>query len=105
MALALGFVWSHQISCRISCRAGAIKQKAVNNDLNLLRQFARTGDDGPFREVVARHFDLVYSVALRQVNGDLHLAQDIAQMVFSCSQLSPQACVEELVIRPQLGDL
>jgi NADP-dependent 3-hydroxy acid dehydrogenase YdfG len=32
-------------------------------------------------------------------------AADIAQMVFSCSQLSPQACVEELVIRPQLGDL
>jgi len=30
---------------------------------------------------------------------------DIAQMVYACSRLSPQAVVEELVLRPQLGDL
>ena len=30
---------------------------------------------------------------------------DIAKMIFAASQLSPQACVEEIVIRPQLGDL
>ncbi len=30
---------------------------------------------------------------------------DIAKMVFAASQLSVQACVEEIVIRPQLGDL
>ena len=32
-------------------------------------------------------------------------ADDIAKMIFAASQLSPQACVEEIVIRPQLGDL
>lgn len=32
-------------------------------------------------------------------------ADDIAQMVFACSRLSPQAVVEDLVLRPQLGDL
>jgi len=32
-------------------------------------------------------------------------AEDIAAMIFASSQLSPQACVEEIVIRPQLGDL
>lgn len=32
-------------------------------------------------------------------------AGDIAQMVFAASQLSSGACVEEIVIRPQLGDL
>ncbi len=32
-------------------------------------------------------------------------AQDVAKMVFACTHLSPQACVEEIVIRPQLGDL
>lgn len=32
-------------------------------------------------------------------------ADDIAKMIFACSQLSPAACVEEIVIRPQLGDL
>ena len=32
-------------------------------------------------------------------------AEDIAKMVFACTQLSSAACVEEIVIRPQLGDL
>lgn len=32
-------------------------------------------------------------------------AEDIAKMVFAASQLSPQAVVEEIVMRPQLGDL
>jgi len=33
------------------------------------------------------------------------VADDIAKMIFTSSQLSPGACVEEIVIRPQLGDL
>lgn len=32
-------------------------------------------------------------------------ANDIAEMIFTAANLSPQACVEEIVIRPQLGDL
>jgi short-subunit dehydrogenase len=32
-------------------------------------------------------------------------ADDIAQMVYAASQLSYQACVEDIVIRPLLGDL
>jgi short-subunit dehydrogenase len=32
-------------------------------------------------------------------------ATDIAKMIFASSQLSPGACVEDIVIRPQLGDL
>jgi short-subunit dehydrogenase len=32
-------------------------------------------------------------------------AADIAKMVYSVSQLSPQACVEDIILRPQLGDL
>ena len=32
-------------------------------------------------------------------------ADDIAKMILAASQLSLQACVEEIVIRPQLGDL
>lgn len=32
-------------------------------------------------------------------------ADDIAAMIYAASQLSPQACVEEIVLRPQLGDL
>jgi len=30
---------------------------------------------------------------------------DIAKMIYAASQLSAQACVEEILIRPQLGDL
>lgn len=32
-------------------------------------------------------------------------AKDIARLIFSATQLSPQAVVEEIVVRPQLGDL
>jgi short-subunit dehydrogenase len=32
-------------------------------------------------------------------------AEDISKLVVAASQLSAQACVEEIVIRPQLGDL
>jgi short-subunit dehydrogenase len=32
-------------------------------------------------------------------------AEDIAKMIYAASQLSVQACVEDIVIRPQLGDL
>ncbi|AXY76429.1 SDR family oxidoreductase [Paraflavitalea soli] len=32
-------------------------------------------------------------------------ARDIATMVYAASQLSPQACVEDIIMRPQLGDL
>ncbi|HEX5025158.1 MAG TPA: SDR family oxidoreductase [Agriterribacter sp.] len=32
-------------------------------------------------------------------------AADISKMIYAASQLSPQACAEEIVLRPQLGDL
>ncbi|MBS1749779.1 MAG: SDR family NAD(P)-dependent oxidoreductase [Bacteroidetes bacterium] len=32
-------------------------------------------------------------------------ADDIAKMIYAASLLSPQACVEDIVLRPQLGDL
>ncbi len=37
--------------------------------------------------------------------GRIMEANDIAAMVLAASQLSPQACVEEILIRPQQGDL
>ena len=32
-------------------------------------------------------------------------ADDIAKIIYAATQLSPQACVEDIIIRPQLGDL
>ena len=37
--------------------------------------------------------------------GRIMKASDIAEMVFTAANLSPQACVEEIVIRPQPGDI
>jgi short-subunit dehydrogenase len=37
--------------------------------------------------------------------GRIMEAKDIARMVYQATLLSPQACVEEIVLRPQLGDL
>src|SRR5260221_3936240 len=53
------------------------------DDATLLRRYARDRSEGDFAELVHRHLDLVYSAALRQVNGDTHLAQDVTQLVFT----------------------
>lgn len=38
-------------------------------------------------------------------NNRIMVKEDIANMIFTTSQLSPGACVEQIVMRPQLGDL
>ncbi len=54
----------------------------MSDDIELLRRYAEEGAEEAFRELVARHVDLVYAAARRTL-GDLHLAQDVAQTVFS----------------------
>ncbi|HEY5233444.1 MAG TPA: sigma-70 family RNA polymerase sigma factor [Verrucomicrobiae bacterium] len=53
----------------------------MNDDLNLLREYARNNSEDAFAALVSRHVSLVYSVALRQVR-DPHLADEITQAVF-----------------------
>ena len=48
----------------------------------LLAEYAQEGSDTAFRELVSRYVDLVYSTALRLVEGDTHRAEDVAQTVF-----------------------
>ena len=46
------------------------------------------------------------SWAAAGVNPDrLMEAEDISKLVYACSMLSDKACVEEILVRPQLGDL
>src|SRR6266702_7558931 len=54
----------------------------TDND-ELLRQYAQTGSEQAFAELVLRNLPLVYSAALRQVGGDEQLAKDVAQTVFT----------------------
>lgn len=49
----------------------------------LLDEYSRSGSEAAFQEVVARYLNLVYSTALRLVNGDSHLAEDVTQKVFA----------------------
>ncbi len=53
------------------------------DDQTLLRNYAAKRTEADFAELVRRHVDFVYSTALRQVNGDTHLAQDVTQLVFT----------------------
>ncbi|HWY74132.1 MAG TPA: RNA polymerase sigma factor [Verrucomicrobiae bacterium] len=51
------------------------------SDQELLRGYAEEGSESAFSEVMRRHADLVYSVALRLVR-DQQLAEDVSQRVF-----------------------
>ncbi len=48
----------------------------------MLADYVRTGSEAAFRELVSRYIDLVHSTAVRLVEGDIHRAKDVAQMVF-----------------------
>ncbi|HEX3856554.1 MAG TPA: sigma-70 family RNA polymerase sigma factor, partial [Verrucomicrobiae bacterium] len=50
-------------------------------DNELLRQYAEANSGIAFAQIVTRHLNLVYSVALRNV-GNVHAAQEISQAVF-----------------------
>lgn len=65
----------------ISLTGGCMMVEMLD-DQQLLRQYAK-GSETAFREIVARHVNLVYSTALRQTGGDSHLAQDAGQLVFA----------------------
>ena len=54
----------------------------MNEDSELLRRFTAENSEPAFRELVARRINFVYATALRQVGGDVHLAQEVAQSVF-----------------------
>ena len=53
------------------------------DDATLLSQYAAEQSEAAFAELTRRHLDLVYSAALRLMNGDGHTAQDVTQQVFT----------------------
>src|SRR4051812_14672350 len=52
-------------------------------EAELLRRYAREKSEEAFAELVRRHVNFVYAAALRRVGGDMHLAEDVTQQVFT----------------------
>jgi hypothetical protein len=54
----------------------------MTDSQTLLAEYARSGSESAFRDLVTRYVGLVYSNAVRLVDGDTHLAEDVSQTVF-----------------------
>ena len=54
----------------------------MTDSQDLLAEYRRNSSDAAFRELVTRYVDLVFSTALRLVEGDTHWAEDVTQTVF-----------------------
>jgi RNA polymerase sigma factor (sigma-70 family) len=55
--------------------------KMTNEDMELVRQYAQNHSEEAFATLVARHLNLVYAVAVRQL-GATDMAQDVTQATF-----------------------
>jgi short-subunit dehydrogenase len=94
----------------------ASQQAYPNGGAYGISKYAVYGFSKNLREEMKTHFVKVTAIlpgaVLTDSWGDFDNSQhrimeadDIAKMIFTSAQLSPGACVEEIVIRPQLGDL
>ena len=68
----------------------------MTDSQQLLADYAASGSERAFQELVSRYVDLVYSTAIRLVDGDAHRAKDVAQTVFldlsrTAAKLSPNS--------------
>ena len=55
----------------------------MKSDSELLTLYVKRKSGAAFRELLSRHLDWVYTLALRQVGNDRHLAEDVCQEVFA----------------------
>lgn len=54
----------------------------MTDSQKLLAEYATSGSEAAFRDLLTRYLNLVYSTAVRLVGGDTHLAEDVTQTVF-----------------------
>ena len=91
-------------------------QAYANGGAYSISKFALTGFSKNLREEMKPHnikVTTVYPGATMTSSWDgagvdperIMEASDVAKMIVAASKLSPQACVEDILLRPQLGDL
>lgn len=66
-------------------------------DQQLLREYSECRSEAAFAELVKRHVDFAYSVALRMVS-DTHLAKDVTQDVFVALAQNAQHLMDRPVL-------
>ena len=66
------------------------------DDAALIADYVKSGAEDAFRLLVERHLPLVYSAAVRMVNGESHLAEEVAQNVFTDLAKKAPALVDRL---------
>lgn len=69
----------------------------MHDDIALLREYTNNQSEQAFETVVARHVNLVYSAALRQVR-DPYLAEEITQVVFILLARKAQSLSGKVVV-------
>src|SRR5262245_48920421 len=52
-------------------------------DAEMLQRYVKARDERAFAELVQRHLGMVHGAALRRTGGRAHLAEEIAQQVFT----------------------
>ena len=73
------------------------------DDTELLRRYAHDKAEPAFAALVQRHLDFVYACALRRVGNDRHLAEDVAQQVFTVLAREARTLAAHPVLRTCAG--
>jgi RNA polymerase sigma factor (sigma-70 family) len=69
--------------CDLRCGRALYGIPLMKLDSELLQQYATSGNEAAFAEVVNRHVNLVYAAAVRMLNGDAALAEEVTQAAFT----------------------